>query len=132
MLLGGQVTHGTIDKFIHGSEPQYTTRQLLRGAYLREHLKDLPTDPDPEVVAIFLLYLLNRVPDEHRRSRYEKLVQDLAEAHRQIGTDVPPWVKRLRGLSEDDRPPHPPAPPPPPPEPPGPATYDRPRRRKRR
>lgn len=132
--LEGKVAHGTIDKFIHGSEPQYTTRQLLRKLYLRERLKDLHTDPDPEVVAIYLIHLLNRIPDEHRRSRYMKLVQALKHGHVEVGADVPPWLDPLEELYEDDGPP-PPAPPPSPPPPtslgPGdePAPYRKPRKK---
>lgn len=131
--LGGQVTHGTIDKFIRGSAPQYATRQLFHGLYLREHQNDLPTDPEPELVAIYLLYLLNRIPDEQRHSTYVQIVDDLERAHLRAGADVPPWVRRLRDLYEDDEPPQPPpAPPPPPPKPEGgSATYDRPRRKKK-
>lgn len=132
--LEGKVAHGTIDKFIHGSEPQYTTRQLLRKLYLRERLKDLPTDPDPEVAAIYLIHLFNRIPDEHRRSRYMKFVRALKDAHIEVGADVPPWLDRLEELYEDDDPP-PAAPlaPPSPPTPLGPedrpAPYRKPRKK---
>lgn len=119
--LHGEVTHGTIDKFIRGSEPQYATRQLLRKLYTEEYLRDLPTDPDPEVTALFLIHLLNRIPDAHRRSTYERLVRDLRHAHLEAGGDVPPWIERLSGLYEEDGPsrtaPSRPAPPPPPPHP---------------
>jgi len=131
--LGKQVTHGTIDKFIRGSEPQYTTRQLFRKLYLRERLKDFPTDPDAEVAAIYLIHLLNRIPDEHRRSRYMMFVQALKNGHIEVGADVPPWLERLEELYEDDDPPSsPPLSPPPTPLGPDdtPAPYRKPRRKK--
>lgn len=109
--LEGQVAHGTIDKFIHGSEPQYATRQLFRKLYLRERLKDLPTDPDPVDAASYLLHLLNRIPDEHRRGCYDALVRCLRHAHLRSGADVPPWLERLKDLYEDDTPAEPPPPP---------------------
>lgn len=119
--LEGRVAHGTIDKFIRGSEPQYETRQLLRKLYSEEYLRDLPTDPDPEVAALFLIHLLNRIPDEHRRSAYERFVRCLRHAHLEAGGDVPPWVERLPALYEEDGAPPSPAPRrPPPPQPPGP------------
>ncbi|HEV2733336.1 MAG TPA: hypothetical protein VGV85_00810 [Longimicrobiaceae bacterium] len=119
--LDKRVAHGTIDKFIRGSEPQYETRQLLRKLYTEEYLRDLPTDPDSEVTALFLIHLLNRIPDEHRHAEYERFVRCLRYSHIVSGGDVPPWVERLSGLYEEDGPPPslPPLPAPPrPPRPP--------------
>ena len=103
--LDRRVAHGTIDKFIRGSEPQYETRQLLRKLYTEEYLRTLPTDPDPEVTALFLIHLLNRVPDEHRHASYERFVRCLRRVHIESGGDVPPWVERLSALYEEDGPP---------------------------
>jgi hypothetical protein len=103
--LDRRVAHGTIDKFIRGSEPQYETRQLLRKLYTEEYLRALPTDPDPEVTALFLIHLLNRIPDEHRHATYERLVRGLRHAHVESGGDVPPWVEKLSALYEEDGPP---------------------------
>lgn len=104
------LAHGTIDKFIRGSEPQYATRQLLRKLYSEEYLNDLPTDPDPEVTALFLIHLLNRIPDEHRRATYDYWVRSFADGHVRAGADIPPWVIRLAELYEEDAAAHPPAP----------------------
>jgi hypothetical protein len=116
--LDRRVAHGTIDKFIRGSEPQYETRQLLRKLYTEEYLRDLPTDPDSEVTALFLIHLLNRVPDEHRHAAYERFVRCLRHVHIESGGDVPPWVERLSGLYEEDGPPPSLPPLPAPPRPP--------------
>ena len=119
--LDRRVAHGTIDKFIRGSEPQYETRQLLRKLYAEEYLRALPTDPDPEVTALFLIHLLNRIPDEHRHAAYERYVRCLRHVHIEAGGDVPPWVESLPALYEEDGlPPSPADLPPPPPPPAGP------------
>ncbi|HEV2147102.1 MAG TPA: hypothetical protein VGR37_06850 [Longimicrobiaceae bacterium] len=116
-----RVAHTTIDKFLHGSVPVYATMQLLRKLYMDEYRKDLPTDPDPQVAAIYLTYLLNRIPDEHRRAAYDEMVRALRHVHIRAAADVPPWLERTAELYESDEPPPPPAPPPiPPPRPRGP------------
>ncbi len=114
--LDGRVAHGTIDNFIHGSEPTYATRQLLRKLFLEEYRKELPTDPDPEVVAVFLTHLLNRIPDEQQPAAYERTVLSLRHLHVEMGVEVPVWLERAAALYESDAPSDPPPPPPPPPE----------------
>lgn len=127
--LEGKVAHGTIDKFIRGSEPQFTTRQLLRKLYMEEHLRDLPTDPDPDVAALYLLHLLNRMPDAHHRAAYDGMVRCMMHLHIAAGMDVPPWLERVAGLYESDEPlpaqPRKPDPPPPPDPDAGPHEYAR-------
>ncbi|HEX8274338.1 MAG TPA: hypothetical protein VF615_17000 [Longimicrobiaceae bacterium] len=112
------LAHGTIDKFIRGSAPSEKTKQLLRKLYVEEHLRDLPTDPVPEVAALYLIHLLDRVPAGHRRAMYERLVRCLRHGHIESGADVPPWVERLSGLYEEDGPPPSLPPRPAPPRPP--------------
>jgi hypothetical protein len=134
--LNREVAHGTIDNFIHGSEPTYATRQLLRKLFFEESVRDLPTDPDPRDAALYLVHLLNRIPDEHQRAVYERIVRCIRHAHIEVGAEVPPWLERVAALYEDDGPSDPPPPAPPPPPPPdtggGPPEYPRKPRGRRR